>query len=98
MQLRPAQMSGGMRQRTAIARALAARPTLLLVDEPFSALNPELAQTLRDLLLDLIHRNGISTVWVTHNPDEAAAVSDRLLFMDGPPGTFRLSTGSRQTA
>ena len=86
----PAQMSGGMRQRAAIARALAAQPSLLLVDEPFSALNPELARTLRALLLELIRRQNIVTVWVTHNPEEAEAVSTSLLHLDGPPGTFTL--------
>lgn len=92
----PEEMSGGMRQRAAIARALCSQPSLLLVDEPFSALNPELAANLRVLLLQLIRTQQIATVWVTHNPEEAEAVSSSLLHLDGPPGTFSLKM-ARQT-
>lgn len=89
--LYPAQLSGGMRQRVAIARALATSPSLLLVDEPFSALDAPLAAALRADLIDLLAEEGIVTVWVTHDLDEAADVSHLHLRLDGPPGGWELS-------
>lgn len=89
--LYPAQLSGGMRQRVAIARALATSPSLLLVDEPFSALDAPLAAALRADLIGLLAEEGIVTVWVTHDLDEAAEVSHLHLRLDGPPGGWELS-------
>ncbi|MCK7643282.1 ABC transporter ATP-binding protein [Corynebacterium antarcticum] len=83
-ELPPDAMSGGMRQRVSVARAMATEPALLLVDEPFAALDKPLARRLRRLLLDVITRDTV-TVWVTHDPDEIAEVSTVRLDFD-PPG------------
>jgi NitT/TauT family transport system ATP-binding protein len=85
----PQQLSGGMRQRLGIARALAVRPACLLMDEPLSALD---AQT-RDLLLDefaaLIERAGTTTIYVTHNLAEAARLGHQIAVFSRRPGRVR---------
>ena len=85
----PKQLSGGMRQRVGIARALAVRPAVLLMDEPLSALD---AQT-RDLLLDdfaaLIARAGATVVWVTHNLAEAVRLGQRIVVLSRRPGRIK---------
>jgi NitT/TauT family transport system ATP-binding protein len=85
----PRQLSGGMRQRVGIARALAVRPGCMLLDEPFSALD---AQT-RDLLLDefdaLIARAGTTTVYVTHNLAEAVRLGQQIVVLSRRPGRVR---------
>ena len=85
----PRQLSGGMRQRVGIARALAVRPACLLMDEPLSALD---AQT-RDLLLDefsaLIARAGTTTVYVTHNLTEAVRLGQQIVVLSRRPGRIR---------
>ena len=73
-------------------RARAASPTLLLVDEPFSALDRPLAAALRTDLTELLADQNVVTVWVTHDPDEAEQVSHLHLHLDGPPGTWQLTS------
>jgi molybdate transport system ATP-binding protein len=79
---RPAQLSGGQQQRVALARALAGEPRLLLLDEPFSALDQPVRQRLRGLVRELVDRTGVPTLFVTHDPDELAALADRVLLAD----------------
>jgi NitT/TauT family transport system ATP-binding protein len=85
----PKELSGGMRQRVGIARALAVRPACLLMDEPLSALD---AQT-RDLLLDefvtLIDRAGTTTVYITHNLPEAVRLGQQIVVLSRRPGRVR---------
>ncbi|WP_434510450.1 ABC transporter ATP-binding protein [Desulfitobacterium sp. AusDCA] len=75
------QMSGGQLQRVALARALAAKPKVLLLDEPFSSLDESLRQNMRNLVVQLHKELGIATVLVTHNPQEALMISDRISVM-----------------
>lgn len=89
---RPERLSGGQRQRVALARALAVQPQLILLDEPYSALDPVLREGLRAEVARLIRSGGRSALHVTHDPDEAFAVADRLIVLgrgvlleDGPP-------------
>ena len=77
----PAHISGGQRQRVAIARATAAGPDLLLLDEPFAALDAPLRVRMRDELLRLRERLGIPMVVITHDPDDATALGGRTIHM-----------------
>ncbi|RFC65274.1 ATP-binding cassette domain-containing protein [Fulvimarina endophytica] len=77
----PAQLSGGQRQRVAMARALAIRPRLLLLDEPFSALDAKVRRELRDSVRDLQQRVGVTTILVTHDQAEAFGIADRVAIM-----------------
>lgn len=79
---RPSELSGGQQQRVAIARCLAMRPRLLLLDEPLSNLDAALRDDLRTEMMRLIRIEGITAVYVTHDQVEAMAVSDRLAVMD----------------
>jgi iron(III) transport system ATP-binding protein len=78
----PAQMSGGQRQRVALARALVIRPRVLLMDEPLSNLDAKMRTQMRDVILDLVQEARITTVFVTHDQEEALAMSDRIAIMD----------------
>jgi molybdate transport system permease protein len=78
----PEQLSGGQRQRVALARALAFQPRLVLLDEPFSALDAPVREELRRELRRLQRENGLSTVLVTHDPEEAALLADEILVVD----------------
>ncbi len=80
--LEPSALSGGMRKRAAIARALALDPTLLYLDEPSSGLDPVNAARLDELILRLRDHVGTSVVMVTHDIDSAFAVADRMLYLD----------------
>jgi iron(III) transport system ATP-binding protein len=79
----PHQLSGGQQQRVALARALAYSPAVLLLDEPFSNLDAKLRERARDWLKELQHTLGLTTVFVTHDQDEALSMSDRILVMNG---------------
>ena len=85
----PKQLSGGQAQRVAIARGLFTQPELLLLDEPFSAVDAFTRMKLQDLLLQLVHAHGVTVLMVTHDIDEAVHLSDRVLVMDANPGTVR---------
>ncbi len=78
----PSQLSGGQRQRVALARALAIEPRMLLLDEPFGALDAKVRKELRVWLRSLHERMGITTVFVTHDQDEAFAVADLVAIMN----------------
>lgn len=75
----PSQLSGGQRQRVAFARALAPNPELLLLDEPFAAIDAKVRQELRSWLRDMITKVGITSIFVTHDQDEAIEVADEII-------------------
>ncbi|MFO8076607.1 MAG: ATP-binding cassette domain-containing protein [Egibacteraceae bacterium] len=79
---RPGELSGGQRQRVALARALAGEPRLLLLDEPFGALDVPVRRQLRALVRRLVDEAGVPTVFVTHDPAELAALADQVLLAD----------------
>ncbi len=84
----PKALSGGMAQRVAIARGLYSHPAVLLLDEPFSAVDAFTRMKLQDLLLQLAARHAITLLLVTHDVDEALYLSDRVLVMGSRPGTI----------
>ena len=75
----PNQLSGGQRQRVAFARALAPNPSLLLLDEPFAAIDAKVRQELRSWLREMIYKVGITSIFVTHDQDEAVEVADEII-------------------
>jgi ABC-type Fe3+/spermidine/putrescine transport system ATPase subunit len=77
----PSQLSGGEQQRVAIARALVVKPKVLLMDEPFSALNEELRVEMRELLHKIHNENKVTTIFVTHFKEEASFLSDKIAIM-----------------
>lgn len=85
-QLLPRQLSGGMAQRVAIARALVTKPSILLLDEPFSALDSFTRLQLQDQLLEVWNYDRPTMILVTHDVEEALVLSDRIIVMRGNPG------------
>ena len=75
----PHQLSGGQRQRVAIARALASKPNMLLLDEPFGAVDAKIRQELREELVKLHHNLNVTTIFVTHDQEEALEISNRIV-------------------
>jgi NitT/TauT family transport system ATP-binding protein len=84
----PHQLSGGMRQRVAIARTLILKPRIILMDEPFGALDPATRHNMQDLLIQLWHEVEATVFFVTHDINEAVYLADRVYIMSNSPGTI----------
>ncbi len=96
----PKQLSGGMRQRVGLARALAARPEILLMDEPFSALDSQTRDLLIEDFLRLMDGERLSAIYVTHNLEEAVRLADRIVVLSKRPGRIRdvMTLGEKRAA
>ncbi|WP_043932413.1 ABC transporter ATP-binding protein [Bacillus sp. EB01] len=86
----PHELSGGQQQRVALARALAPEPSLLILDEPFSNLDADLQKKIRGELRDLIKQTGITSIFVTHDKDDAKAMADRIVYIEN--GKVKMSS------
>jgi len=84
----PSQISGGQRQRTAIARTLALQPDILLMDEPFSSVDAVIREDLQSLTLELCREHGITLIMVTHAIEEAAVMGKKILLLGALPNTM----------
>lgn len=82
----PHALSGGQRQRAGVARAIAARPRVMLMDEPFGALDAQTRSMMQHVLLDVWAEVGVTVLFVTHDIDEAVTLGDRILIMSASPG------------
>ena len=85
----PKQLSGGMRQRVGIARAMAVRPAILLMDEPLSALDSQTRELLMEDFIRLLADGAMGAVYVTHNLEEAVRIADRIVVLSRRPGKVR---------
>jgi NitT/TauT family transport system ATP-binding protein len=85
----PRQLSGGMKQRVAIARALCYRPRILLMDEPFGALDAQTRLLMQELLTRIWESHRLTVLFVTHDVEEAVTISDRVLVMSNRPGRIK---------
>lgn len=94
----PGQLSGGMKQRVAIARTLANEPAILLMDEPFGALDAETRWTMQELLMSIVESTDTTVLMVTHDIEEAIFLADQIVFMTRHPGRVRevLTTDFKQ--
>jgi nitrate/nitrite transport system ATP-binding protein len=90
---RPNEISGGMKQRVGIARALAMEPKVLLLDEPFGALDALTRATLQDELMKIMAKSGATAVMVTHDVDEAVLLSDRIVMMTNGDSSLKIGAG-----
>jgi osmoprotectant transport system ATP-binding protein len=89
----PWQLSGGQRQRVGLARALANAPQVLLMDEPFGALDPLTRAEMQTMLRELLRRVGVTTVLVTHDLDEALYLADRVVFLEAGRVMAEMASG-----
>lgn len=85
----PHELSGGMQQRVALARVFVMRPPLLLMDEPFAALDPHLREQMQDLLLSLWEEYRPAVVFVTHDVEEAVRLADKVIVLGDKPSTVK---------
>ncbi len=85
----PHQLSGGMKQRAAIARALAINPEILLMDEPFGSLDIQIRTSLQKMVIDIWQKTNITVIFVTHDIQEAITLSHRIVVMDKNPGRIK---------